>query len=60
MFWKKERVGDTSNAPHVLFLIFSKAVCDKGIILSSEIKIILEEDECETQILGRLQIEVQF
>lgn len=56
----EERVGDTSDAPNVLFLIFSKAECDKGIILSNEIKVLLEGGECEGQLLGRFQIKVQF
>lgn len=34
--------------------------CDKGINLSCEIKLILEGDECDSQIWGRLQNEVQF
>lgn len=52
MFWKEERVGGTSDAPNVLFLIFSKAECSKGIILSNEIKVLLEGGECECQLLG--------
>lgn len=60
MFWKKERVGYTSDSPNVLFFIFSKAECDKGIILSNEIKVLLEGGECEDRLLGRFQIKVQF
>lgn len=59
MFWKNERTGDTRNAPTVLFFI-SKAACDKGIILSSEIKVLPERDEFEGQVLGQLQIEVKL
>lgn len=59
MSWRNKRTGDTRDASTVLFFI-SKAACDKGIILSSEIKVLPERDEFEGQVLGRLQIEVKM